>query len=294
MRISKSSLPATLLPLLLLPGSSLGATVADRSSCIHISAGKFSAAAACGDKILLEYCFQRVPEYVELGDLERCFRNAGCTNAESGIEAAFLIHNCDKGQSVAELRRRSPEALPAPQDTTTTAAAATTTAASTGTTTATTATSTGLQCSTATTTTSSYCPVQSTGTASGSTLACIETTVTTSVCASTNICQTDSSGNDICMVRKDSLDTAELVITIFMAICFAGGFGTLLFFACSEKSRDRKLRAKKQAAAIAKTNAALAVDEAPVPAAPVEEPAGPFKREVSPAPGNPFADRSHY
>ncbi|KAI1453450.1 hypothetical protein F4805DRAFT_366053 [Annulohypoxylon moriforme] len=287
MHISKSSLPATLLPLLLFPGSSLGATVADRSSCIQSSAVKFSLAAACGDKGSLEYCFLRVPEYVEMGDLERCFRNAGCTNAEAGIEAAFLLHSCDNGQSVAELRRRSPEALPAP------APADTTTATSTATNTGTTTTSTSLQCSTETTTSTSSCPVQSTGTASGSTLSCFETTVTTFVCASTNICQTDSNGNDVCMLRNDHLDTGELIITIFLAVCFAAGFGTLLFFACREKSRERKRRAKKQAAAIAKTNAANAMSE--TAAAPLEETAIPPKREVSPAPGgNPFADGSRY
>ncbi|KAI1094900.1 hypothetical protein F5B19DRAFT_419984 [Rostrohypoxylon terebratum] len=293
MHISKSSTAA--IPLFLaLSGSSLGATVADRSSCIQSGAAKFSVAAACGDKGSLEYCFLRVPKFVEMGDLERCFQNAGCTNAEAGIEAAFLLHNCDNGKSAAELRRRSPEALPAPApaDTTTTAAS---TATSTGTSTGTATTTTGsLQCSTASTTSTTTCPVQSTGTASGSTLSCFETTVTTSVCASTNICLTDDNGNDTCMVRKDSLDTGELIITIFLAICFASGFATLLFFACSEKSRERKRRAMAQAAAIAKTNAANAASQAN---ASREETAIPTpKRDLSPAPqaNNPFADGSRY
>ncbi|KAI2463263.1 hypothetical protein F4781DRAFT_426517 [Annulohypoxylon bovei var. microspora] len=290
MHISKSStaaLPATLLPLLLLlPGSSLGATVADRSACIHSGAAELSVAAACGDKGSLEYCFQRVPEYVEIGDLESCFQNAGCTNAEAGIEAAFLLHNCDNKQSIAELRRRSPEALPA--DTSTATSTGTSTATSTGTTTAT----SSLQCSTETTTSTSSCPVQSTGTASGSTLSCFETTVTTSVCAATNICQTDKSGNDICMVRDDHLDTAELIVTIFLGVCFAIGFATLIFFACRDKRAERKARARKQAADIAKTNAANATS---VSAAPREETAIPPKREASPAPGqNPFADGPRY
>ncbi|KAI1214160.1 uncharacterized protein F4807DRAFT_117069 [Annulohypoxylon truncatum] len=286
MQISKSSLPATLLPLLLLPGSSL-ATVADRSSCVHSGAVKFSAAAACGDKGSLEYCFQRVPEYVEIGDLERCFRNAGCTNAEAGIEATFLLHSCGNEQSVAELRRRSPEALPAPNP------ADTTTATSTDTSTATGTTSSSLQCSTATTTSTSSCPVQSTGTASGSTLSCFETTVTTSVCAAANICLTDDSGNDVCLLRDDHLSTSELIITIFLGVCFAAGFATLIFFACRDKRAQRKLRAMKQAADIAKTNAVNATS-ATAAVAPVEQSAFPAKRDVSPAPGNPFTDGSRY
>lgn len=105
---------------------------------------------------------------------------------------------------------------------------------------------------------------------------------------------TDDNGNDVCMLRKDSLDTGELIITIFLAICFGVGFATLLYFACSEKSRERKRRAMAQAAAIAKTNAANTVSESAVPR---EETAIPTpKRELSPAPqaGNPFADGTRY
>ncbi|KAI1105198.1 hypothetical protein F4804DRAFT_149913 [Jackrogersella minutella] len=292
MHVSRSSsaaaLPSTLLPLLLLlPGSLLGvsaSSVADRSACIRSSAVSLAAAAACGDKGSLEHCFRTAREYVEAGDLERCFRNAGCTNAEAGIEASFVLHSCDAGQSVAELRRRRPEPVPGPtpapvpQDTTTTAAASG-------------AFTPSIQCSTSTDITTSSCPIQSTGTESGSTLPCFETTVATSVCAAANLCMTDKNGVDICMVRKDGLDTGGLVVTIFLAVCFAVGFATLIFFACRDKRSERKLRARKEAAAIAKTNAANATSTM----APIEETAIPPKREPSPAPGsNPFADGPRY
>ncbi|KAI1371652.1 hypothetical protein F4677DRAFT_434750 [Hypoxylon crocopeplum] len=246
-------LPSTLLPLLLLfPTSSLGtnSASADRSACIQGSAVELSVAAACGDKGSLEYCFKHVPSHVEAGDLERCFRNAGCTTAEAGIEARFVLHNCDNGQSVAELRRRGPEPIPAPtpepvpapQDAATTTAATTAAAGFTP----------SIQCSTETTIDTTSCPVQSTGAESGSQLSCFPTSVATQVCAAENICMKDSNGLDICMLRQDSLNTGGIVVTIILAVVFALGFGTLIVFCCRDKRAQHKLRARQEAAAIAK------------------------------------------
>ncbi|KAI0140031.1 hypothetical protein F4776DRAFT_572062 [Hypoxylon sp. NC0597] len=292
MHISRSS--AAALPLLLLlPGSSLGAiaSVADRSACIRSGAVELSQAAACGDKGSLEHCFKTVGEYVEASDLQRCFRNAGCTNAEAGIEAAFIIHNCENPTSDAELRRRGPEAMPAPtpvaapvpQDT------VTSTADNNGGFTPT------IQCSTSTDISTSSCPIQSTGSESGQTLPCFATTVPTQVCAAENLCMTDKNGLDICMRRQDAPDTGGLVVTIFLAVCFAVSFGLLLFFACRSKVAERKRRARNQAAAIAKTNAAANAGSTTM--APTEE--TPFtKRDQSPmgaVPGqNPFEDGPRY
>ncbi|KAI1410878.1 hypothetical protein F5Y13DRAFT_167022 [Hypoxylon sp. FL1857] len=292
MHISRSSaaaLPSTLLPLLLLLGSSLGATasVADRSACIHGSAVEFSKAAACGDKGSLEYCFKTAGEYVEASDLERCFRNAGCTSAEAGIEAAFIIHNCDNAKSDSELRRRGPEPIPAP-----------TPAPVPQGTTATDDTNGGftptIQCSTSTDISTSSCPIQSTGAQSGQTLPCFPTTVPTEVCAAENLCMTDKNGINICMRRQDAPDTGGLIVTIFLAVVFAISFALLLFFACRSKAAERKRRAHNQAAAIAKTNAANANSAT---MAPTEE--TPFtKRDQSPlgaAPGqNPFEEGPRY
>ncbi|KAI1136922.1 hypothetical protein F5Y05DRAFT_90677 [Hypoxylon sp. FL0543] len=289
--LSVVALPSTLLPLLLLfPGSSLGVTasVADRSACIRSGAAELSNAAACGDKGSLEYCFKNVGEYVEASDLERCFRNAGCTGAEASIEAAFIVHNCDNPKSDSELRRRGPEPIPAPTPAPVPQDTASTTANNNGGFTAT------IQCSTATEISTSACPIQSTGAQSGQTLPCFPTTVATSVCAAENLCMTDKNGIDICMRRQDKPDTGGLVVTIFLAICFALGFALLLFFACRSKVAERKRRAHNQAAAIAKTNAANASSATMVP---TEE--TPFnKRDQSlmgAAPGqNPFEEGPRY
>lgn len=291
-------LPSALLPLLLLP-SSLGASVADRSACVRSGADDLAAAAACGDKGALKYCFEHAPQYIEAGDLERCFHDSGCTSAEAAIEAAFILHNCDVAKSVAELRRRGPEPLAAMtlldarQDTTTAATAtATTTAANGGFT-------PSIQCSTETTISTSSCPIQSTGTASGRTITCYPSTATTSVCASENICMKDSQGIDTCMRRDDSLDTGEIIVTIILGVCFAAGLATLVFLCCRDKRAERKLRARAEAAAIAKANAANATNASahvPMAGEHASAPYDPPKRAPSPgvgnaAPGqNPFDD----
>ncbi|KAI1774960.1 hypothetical protein F4818DRAFT_57012 [Hypoxylon cercidicola] len=291
-------LPSTLLPLLLLP-TSLGASAADRSACVRSGADDLAAAAACGDKGALKYCFEHAAQYVEAGDLERCFHGSGCTSAEAAIEAAFILHNCDSVKSVAELRRRGPEPVAAEtqvqarQDTTTT------TAAKGGFT-------PSIQCSTETTIPTSSCPVQSTGTASGRTITCFPSTATTSVCAAANICMKDSQGIDTCMLRSDKLDTGEIIVTIILAVCFATGFATLVFLCCRDKRAVRKMRARAEAAAIAKSNAANATSASHGPnvpyaaaapaAAPGESAHAPYdppKRAPSPGVGggaNPFDD----
>ncbi|KAI0850556.1 hypothetical protein F5Y00DRAFT_252245 [Daldinia vernicosa] len=282
-RSGAAALPATLLPLLLLfPASSLGASpaIADRAMYIRDAALGLSAAAACGDKGSLTHCFRNVPEYVEADDLERCFRNAGCTSAESTIEAAFIINNFHNGKSVAELRRRGPEPVPAPTPAPTPAPAETGTSSATATGGVFTPT---IECSSETTTKATSCPIQSTGSESGQTLPCFETEVPTSVCKAENFCSTDKDGNNLCMLRHDTLDVGEIIVTVFLATIFGLGFATLLFFCCTDKIAQRKKKARAEAAAIAKTAYMNAVDE---------ETAIPPKREPSVGTGgqNPFAD----
>ncbi|KAI2780664.1 hypothetical protein F4815DRAFT_125084 [Daldinia loculata] len=291
-RSGAAALPATLLSLLLLfPASSLGASpaIADRALYIRDTALGLSAAAACGDKGSLTHCFRNVPEYVEADDLERCFRNAGCTRAESTIEAAFIINNFHNGKSVAELRRRGPEPVPAPTPAPTPAPAEISTSSATATGSV---FSASIECSSETTTKVTSCPIQSTGSESGKTLPCFETQVPTSVCKAENFCSTDKDGNDLCMLRHDTLDVGEIIVTAFLAAVFGLGFATLLFFCCRDKSAQRKRRAHAEAVAIAKTAAANATSAT---MAVNEETAIPPKREPSVGTGgqNPFVDSSY-
>ncbi|KAI1503816.1 hypothetical protein F5X99DRAFT_90582 [Biscogniauxia marginata] len=239
-----ATLPSTLLSFLLLSECSLVRAMAARSECLREHTHKFVEAAACGDKGSLEYCLRRIPEHIELNDLAGCFSNAGCTIEESIIEAGYIVKSCDEGTSAAELRRRvaapmpAPTPMPAPQDTT---AASTTIAASLT-----------EGCSTTTTISTTSCPVQSTGTNSGVTLSCFATSVATEVCAEGNTCHTDGT----CFKLDNTLDTGEIVVTIILAVALFLSIFAFLFFCCRDKVGQRKARARKEAADIARTQAA--------------------------------------
>ncbi|KAH9904103.1 hypothetical protein F4778DRAFT_81930 [Xylariomycetidae sp. FL2044] len=299
--LSTTTLPSALLTLLLLTNAPLVSATAERSQCLRDGAEKLAEAAACGDKGSLKNCFQNVPEFINARDLESCFRNAGCTSAESGIEAKYMIKKCDDGQSTAELRRRIPDPMPAPtpapEDATTTDATTTDAATADATTTA---ASIITDCSSEKSTDIETCPVQSTGTASGQTLPCFTTTIPTSVCRDGLLCMKDSKGLDTCMQRVDSLDTGATIVTIILALAAASTVGTIVFLCCRDKQRDKRTRARAEAAAIAKANAISGP-----PAAGGDARGGPPARSASAgmrgdaghmggAQGNPFADQGRH
>ncbi|RWA03528.1 hypothetical protein EKO27_g11574 [Xylaria grammica] len=108
---SSTALPSTLLRFLL-SSSSLASPISDRSICVRQNAPILAEAAACGGNSLQE-CFLAIPDFVTLDDLQSCFIEADCTLAEASSEAMIILTNCDAGVSVPELRRRTPEAIPA-------------------------------------------------------------------------------------------------------------------------------------------------------------------------------------
>ncbi|KAI0011586.1 hypothetical protein F4779DRAFT_189321 [Xylariaceae sp. FL0662B] len=269
-------LPSTLLSLLLFSRWTLVKATSVHSVYLRESAHRLSEAAACGDKDSLRNCFQIASqELTESSDLAQCFQSAGCTLAESVIEANFIIKNYGDGKSAAELRRRGPDPMPAPtpapipQDD-----AAATTAATT---------SASLECSTTSTVKSTTCPIESTGAQSGKKQPCTTTMVPTLVCDAANICMKDNQGANVCMRRRNTLDTGGLVVTIILAICFGVGAATLLFLCCKDKRQQRRLQARKEAAAIAK-NAALNKEVV----APMRIPSG-SEAGHAPPPHNPFS-----
>ncbi|KAI1799696.1 hypothetical protein F4811DRAFT_542455 [Daldinia bambusicola] len=286
---SSAALLAILSPLLLsFPGSSLAAKPARRDLATYIvdSAEQFSARSSCGHKESLISCFSNAPEYADAGYVEECFINAGCNEQESKSNALFIADAYYIGLSAPELRRRRPDPMPAP----------TPAPEETGTTSAKGGSgfTASIECSSETVTPTQVCPIQSTGTASGQTLPCFETQATATVCKAENLCSTDKDGNHLCMLRRDALDTSEIVVTIIMAAAFGLGFATLLFFCVRDKADQRKRRARAEAAAIAKTAAMNQMSDPFASTAAVDEDSAiPPKREPSVAAGgghNPFVD----
>ncbi|KAK7751717.1 hypothetical protein SLS62_006378 [Diatrype stigma] len=264
----------------------ISATAA-RAVCVQQRSEELAQVAACGDKGSLQHCFKYSPGYVSWSLLEQCFEKAGCTREEAVIEASFVVKQCDEGASGAELRRRGLQ----PQLAARTTIPLVTARAEVTTTDATTTATISLTCSTDSVYTTTTCPVQSTGTASGSTLDCYDTPMTTSVCASNMVCVADEV--NVCMERINTISGAGTwFCVILLATVFTFGVSLLFFLCCRDRRYQKKLRAQKEALDIAKT-AAAAETSTGAAAASALRPQRPL-RSVSPSPsrggGDPFGD----
>jgi hypothetical protein len=258
--------------------------------CLNTHSQQLAARASCGDVGSLNHCFANqvsvdattAPEQLT-SELERCFQNAGCTHAESQIEALWTLQHCSTGtlspeDPSSDLRRRRTGAIPLPRDPApipgiTILAARQDTAAPSPTTAAPAANpASPSPCFVETDIEINSCPVQSTGANVGKKLPCFPTTVPSEVCAPNLICQIDSRGNPSCMVRQSSLGLAGTIIAIFFAAAVAVSVFTVCFLCCRERKSQRRLmraaeaakiaqEAKTQAMLSAKRNAATVADD---------------------------------
>lgn len=324
--------PSLSLAALLLRSTAVSAT-SSAPECLNTHSLALAERASCGDVGSLNHCFSNqvaldattAPEQLT-SELERCFQNAGCTHAESQIEALWTLQRCSTGHLTPEdpssdLRRRRTGAIPLPrgpapipgitiiaarQDnppTPTTAPAANPAVS---------------PCFIETDISITSCPIQSTGANSGKKLPCFPTTVPSEVCAPKLICQIDSRGNPSCMVRQSSLGLAGTIIAIFFAAAVAVSVFTVCFLCCRERKSQRRLmraaeaakiaqEAKTQAMLSAKRNAAsvaddVALDRQPLmgqqqqhqlPPMPSQYAGGGSTGYGGGAQGNPFADDGH-
>lgn len=320
---------------LLLRSTAVSAT-SSAPECLNTHSLALAELASCGDVGSLNHCFSNqvaldattAPEQLT-SELERCFQNAGCTHAESQIEALWTLQRCSTGHLSPEdpssdLRRRRTGAIPLPrgpapipgitiiaarQDTPptpTTAGPAANPAVPS-------------PCFIETDISITSCPIQSTGASSGKKLPCFPTTVPSEVCAPKLICQIDSRGNPSCMVRQSSLGLAGTIIAIFFAAAVAVSVFTVCFLCCRERKSQRRLmraaeaakiaqEAKTQAMLSAKRNAASVADDVALDRQPLmgqQQQGGGHQLPPMPsqyagatgygggAQGNPFADDGH-
>ncbi|KAI0125463.1 hypothetical protein BJ170DRAFT_432776 [Xylariales sp. AK1849] len=261
----RSSLSVALLSLT----PSLVAATTTPPQCLQAKAHAIALAALCGDKATLKQCLAKAPEHAEEDFIQKCLVKAGCTPKAAVIEASYLISHCD-GEP-GELRRRRADAMPAERDDASDSATTTTTATTTGVTKRSTAESTAAAttavtqrdtttaATTAAATTSLQCSTESTlqvtSCDSVNKYDCSEVTTTTSVCAAGLFCDTDAAGNNLCMERQDGLTTSGAVVAIFLAVFLAAMVSAIIFLCCKDRREQKRVRARAEAAAIAKANA---------------------------------------
>jgi len=70
------------------------------------------------------------------------------------------------------------------------------------------------------------------------------------------LCRMDSKGQTTCMEKVNKLDTGGIIVSIIFAAAIVISIGMMTFFCCKDKSQQKKLAAKAEAAAIAKASSA--------------------------------------
>jgi len=239
--------------------ASAGSANNNRLECLHNRSQELAALASCGDEGSLNYCIANLvstdaatPIEQLTSELESCFVNAGCTNAESQIEALWTLNRCDEEPS--ELRRRRNGAIPLPREAAPlpgiTMMAARQATDNQPAPTAPASPST-LTCFTETSIDITSCPLQTTGAGAGKKLSCFPTVVPSSVCADGLICQIDAQGNPSCMNKQSKLPLEGIIIAIIFASFIVVSVVSICFFCCKERRQQNRLIRAAEAAKIA-------------------------------------------
>ncbi|KAM3074172.1 hypothetical protein ACMFMF_006195 [Clarireedia jacksonii] len=249
---------------------------------------------SCGDDLSIAKCLTSDVDLRSLSQIEQCFIAGGCDATDSSISAVWFSFECNAYEVPVEevmrddLKKRATETSGSSSkteaSTTTTTSAETTTsasstsassasaaAASTTSATSTTSgsstsatttssgsssTSTSLACSTTKYISTSACSF-GTGKSTGVTIGCTPTTSPSATCAKGVLCTTAASGEDVCMLKDDSLTTSGLVVTIVFAVGLAGFLIGFIVMTCQDRSATKKRRAAHIAMLEAESKEAL-------------------------------------
>jgi len=230
----------------------------NRPECLHNRSEELAARASCGDEGSLTYCFSNLvsldsttPVEQLTSELESCLVSAGCTNAESQIEALWTLERCDDEPS--ELRRRRTGAMPLPREAAPMPGITILAARQVNNNPAITANAPAstLTCFTETNIDITSCPVQTTGNQAGKKLSCFPTQVPSAVCADGLICQVDGQGNPSCMIKQSKLPLEGIIIAIIFASSIAVSVISICFLCCRERRQQNRLIRAAEAAKIA-------------------------------------------
>lgn len=246
-------------PVLLFAGSVLAKSVA-RHECLVNNSEDLAAFADCGHQGSLAQCLSKLQSFRE-DDVRACYTSVGCSFEEAEQEARFALNRCDEMASMGDLKKRfrAVEVLPR-ADATTTAADA----KSTGDSSKTGSIYSGTDCFHTGKKSTTACPL-STSNGHVKTVTCFPTEVTTSSCASTLICTTDSANNDICM-DLHHMEVGGIIVSIVFAAALVIGTAALTWACCKDRKEQKRMAAKAEATALvrAATKKQRAAQRAPL------------------------------
>lgn len=261
-----------------LTGFLVHSVTADATPCIEDKLLGQSNRCYSGQFDKLKSCVREILDDVTQTNLDDCLEQAGCEQLDAKFEAQWIIESCFEGQ---ELRRRQEdeenddeEDQTTPTQTTAETVAATSSAdASPQDTTAVATTTTAITATAAAATTSLQCYTTITFTTEGFDIINTDSSGRVSRsfnsqkvgiktrCADGLVCSGES-----CMEAENGLDGSGVAVAIFFGAAAAVAFGTVIFLCCRDRRNDKKLRAKAEAAKIAKEQAAASKPAASVTA----------------------------
>ncbi|KAK7403011.1 hypothetical protein QQX98_011252 [Neonectria punicea] len=244
---------------LLFAGSVLAKSVS-LHECLVTHSQDLAAFADCGHQGALAKCLAQLQSFAE-DDVRACYTSVGCSLADADAEARFALNRCHDMASMGDLKKRFRGAEMLPRaDATTTADDA----KSTGDSKKTGSIYSGTDCFTTGKKSTTECPL-STSNGHVKTVTCFPTEVTTSSCASTLICTTDSANNDICM-DLHHMDVGGIIVSIVFASALVIGAGLLTWACCKDRKEQKRMVAKAEATALvrAATKKQRAAQRAPL------------------------------
>jgi hypothetical protein len=252
-------------------------TSATPLQCFHTRSRELAVAASCGDEGSLSACFSNLPLSAQpealSESLQQCFVSAGCTPAESQIEAAWALNQCNAPPS-NDLRRgrRQPSPNNDIDDTIPLGAAAAgpllgarnplpaqitamnlprqnsadptpTTDGPRG---------SPSPCFTDEVSSMETCPIETAGPNKGKKGPCTTVGVSIPKCREGLICKSDGRGNPSCMWKETSPGLAGIIIAVVFAAFIAVSVITICFLCCRERREHRRIERAAEAARIAK------------------------------------------
>lgn len=291
-------------PILALASLAAASPFERTSNCLRLHADQISSIVACADASLVAGCLKAQRNGFPASALQSCIVDSGCSKEEATFGAEVLADLCDVSGSNDLRKRAGDDAAPPSQRTVAPAPAVTPVITkrqdddADKATTAKEARPSNSECYQTSTIDTESCSINTKPGESN----CSSMKLEKVRCRDGWLCSVSRQGGTSCMERVDNLDTGGIIVAIIFGAAIVIALGLMTFFCCKDKREQKKLEAKAEAAAIAKSSnvgsrARKVSDRQPLmaqgpPGAGSPGPSSPGAGYTGEQP-NPFGDRSY-
>lgn len=225
------------------------------SSCLRVHADQITNIVSCADASLVTSCLASQRNGFPVSALESCIVASGCTEDQAAVGADVLADLCDVSEA-DDLRKRDDAAAPPSQRTVAPSPAVTKVPTvakrqdndADKATTEKEARPSDTDCYQTSMIETEQCTMGEGGSK------CSTINLEKVRCRDGWLCSVSREGGTSCMERIDDLDTGGIIVAIIFGAAIVIGLGLMTFFCCKDKREQKKLAAKAEAAAIAKSS----------------------------------------